>query len=233
MAGSDDPQVPVSMTEETRAEGETPMSEEEAADPSANEAGASESQEPSPQDEAQAMSAWTESYSQWMSPLGHSLDEVDFDGMSPDRCRALQSSLRAVEKNLDPCPDKEVEAFLESALPLLHGAANSCRDQNEQEWAENLVEAKRLTHQAQVLLDKKYRFAGISELELESAIGVQRSAESISGRWLQAQQGDFFDLEGEAGEDDFAEDFEDSDGAPGGDFEDFLEEDEGDFGDGP
>ena len=133
---------------------------------------------------AEVIQPWTEEYLQWMSPLALALDEIDFEGIQQTRCRDLQKNLRAAESNISECPDSEIESLLRLALPILHSSADACRGENEDRWASSLLEAKKLTHKAQVLLDERYRFAGISELELESAIGVQRSPSSISGRWL-------------------------------------------------
>ena len=157
---------------------------------------------------------WTEEYIQWMAPLALQLDEIDFEGIDQSRCRDLQKHLRSVESNIPECPDSEVENLLGLALPILHSSADACRGDNEERWASSLLEAKKLIHKAQVLLDERYRFAGISELELESAIGVQRSPSSISGRWLIEMEekgvGQTFvdeDLEGLLGQDDFGDDF--------------------------
>ena len=176
----------------------------------------------------EALDEWTAAYSQWMTPLALQLDEIDFEGIAQSRCRKLQKALRAVQNELPECPDTEIQGFLDPALTILRDTADACRAQDENLWASGLLEAKRLIHEAQVLLDERYRFAGISELELESAIGVQRSPDSISGKWLQARG----EQSGTDGFDDFPDDdgnFED--GSLEDDFEDF-EDEEPDY-DGP
>lgn len=180
-----------------------------------------------PEVTAEVIQPWTEEYLQWMSPLALVLDEIDFEGIAQTRCRDLQKNLRAAESNISECPDSEVEALLKLALPILHAGADACRGESEDRWASSLLEAKKLIHKAQVLLDERYRFSGISELELESAIGVQRSPSSISGRWL-IEKGD--QLSDSGSEDDDLETLLDQDGFEEGGFEeDGFEEDGEDF----
>lgn len=179
---------------------------------------------------AEVIQPWTEEYLQWMSPLALALDEIDFEGIAQARCRDLQKNLRAVESNVSTCPDSEVENLLKLALPILHSSADACRGESEDRWASSLLEAKKLIHEAQVLLDEKYRFAGISELELESAIGVQRSPSSISGRWL-IEKGDSLDNDGFA--DDDLETLLDQDGFEDDEFEDDFSDDSDGFDDAP
>ena len=125
--------------------------------------------------------------------------------------------------NLPDSPDPEINDFLEPTRQLVNSVANACRGRAEDRWAANLVEIKRLMHEAQVLLDKRYQYARISELELESAVGVERSTESISGRWLADQAQKELDAE-------FSDDFEDDEFSEDDFEEDFGEED--DFRDG-
>ena len=135
--------------------------------------------------DAREMERWTDLYDELMRPLALVLDDIDFGGIEQPRCVELQRAFRRVLSEIETCPDAEIEAFLEPAYTNLHEVANACRGEDETRWSTSLLETKKLIYKAQVLLDERYRYSGVSELELDSAIGVERSPESISGRYLQ------------------------------------------------
>lgn len=137
------------------------------------------------------MVRWTMLYDRLMRPLATVLDDIDFNGIEQERCVELQRTFRRVLSEIGTCPDAEAESFFEPAFTNLHEVADACRAADETRWSTSLLETKRLIYRAQILLDERYQYLGISELELDSAIGVTRSPESISGRYLmdEAQQG--------------------------------------------
>lgn len=148
----------------------TPIAERETRPP----AGASEGD----------MKAWIETYGDRMGPVALALDEIDFDGFDPDRCRRLQRAVKRAGEDLGGAPDSEVDALLAPSFRAFTAAAQACRGEDEGAWSFNLLAGKEATHEAQVLLDERYQYGGILELELESAIGEERSEASMSGRFL-------------------------------------------------
>ena len=137
--------------------------------------------------ERQALLAWHETYEELMSPVAFLLDEVDFDGFETGRCRRLTAAVSRANLELPSCPDSEIEEILRPGLGAFSQAADACGSRDEQAWSFNLLEGKRSTHAAQVMLDERYSLSGILELESESALGVERSPESMSGRFLQGE----------------------------------------------
>ena len=137
-----------------------------------------------PAADPEAVERWSLLYDRLMRPLATALDDIDYNGITQNRCVELQRTFRKVLSEIETCPDPEVESFLEPAYTNLHEVAAACRGEDEVLWSTSLLETKRLVYRAQILLDERYHYLGISELELDSAIGVQRSPESISGRYL-------------------------------------------------
>lgn len=130
---------------------------------------------------------WLSRYADLMRPLGSALDEVDFGGLEEARCNALRIALRRA-RALEPAPDPQLDEVLRPAFEELDAALEACLSGNEDLWAIQLLQAKESTHATQVLMDERYGYGGVLELELESAIGVDRSRESISGRFLEKEK---------------------------------------------
>ena len=130
------------------------------------------------------MKRWLDLYAELMAPLALALDEIDFEGFTVERCRQLQGSVRRASQELTKAPDPEVADLLAPSFRSFTSAAKACTDKDEGAWAFNLLAGKEATHETQVLLDERYRYGGILELELESAIGEERSDASMSGRFL-------------------------------------------------
>ncbi|MEM8930028.1 MAG: hypothetical protein AAGE94_02570 [Acidobacteriota bacterium] len=160
---------------------------------------------------------WLTSYEELMNPVARALDEIDFGGFDNARCQALRATLTRANK-LEPCPDTRIEALVRPAFEPFSDAWDACRSKDEDAWSRNLLDGKSATHDAQALMDRTYGFAGVLELELEGAIGVERSIESISGRYLVNTPGFGFD-------DNFPEDGLD-DGYPDDDFDDGYPDDD-------
>ena len=135
-------------------------------------------------EDIEKMEAWLEDYDDYMGRLGLTLDEIDFDGISDGRCRQLRRNLTEVSGKLGKSPDAEIDLLISRAIASFNEALKACRDEDAPAWALALLAGKELTHEAQQLMDRRYLYRGVLELELESATGEERSPESISGRFL-------------------------------------------------
>lgn len=135
------------------------------------------------------MEEWIESYDRLMEPIAKGSEEVDFDGFSAEACRELTRAVQVAAASLPEAPDEEVERLLRPAFGYLESAAEACEQEQETAWASSLLRAKDHTHEAQVLMDERYQYAGFLELEQESAIGVTRPTASMSGKYLAERGG--------------------------------------------
>ena len=137
-------------------------------------------------DPRERMRRWHEEhYLELMIPLAEALEEIDFEGLDSAPCGELDRYMRDAERGIPTAPDPEIESIFRPGMSAFVMATRACSDQDESTWAFGLLQGKRATHRAQELMDERYGLAGILELELESEIGVQRSPESITGRYLQ------------------------------------------------
>ena len=137
-------------------------------------------------DPRERMRRWHEEhYLELMIPLAEALEEIDFEGLDTAPCEVLEVHMQDAERGIPTAPDPEIESIFRPGMSAFVMAVRACADQDEGTWAFGLLQGKRATHRAQELMDERYGLAGILELELESEIGVQRSPESITGRYLQ------------------------------------------------
>lgn len=133
----------------------------------------------------QQMEEWHEKhYMERMVPLAASLEAVDFGGLDPALCEALRDDLRAAERDIPVAPHSEIENTFRPGLVAFAQARQACFTRDEQQWAFHLLQGKRATHRAQEMMMDRYQLPGVLELELESEVGIERSLESISGRFL-------------------------------------------------
>ncbi|MEM1183296.1 MAG: hypothetical protein AAGM22_33440 [Acidobacteriota bacterium] len=130
------------------------------------------------------MAEWVEDYADVMGTLAVTLDEIDFEGMETERCQSLRRQLSAARRRLGNSPDADVDKLLAKAFNAFGEGVAACRNGDEPAWALALLNGKAATHEAQEVMDRRYLYRGVLELELESETGAVRSTASISGRFL-------------------------------------------------
>ncbi|MEO1087302.1 MAG: hypothetical protein AAFY88_23955, partial [Acidobacteriota bacterium] len=81
-------------------------------------------------------------------------------------------------------PDDDVARLVGQAFGAFSDGRQACRGKDEPSWALALLNGKAATHEAQQIMDRRYLYRGVVELELESETGAERSTESMSGRFL-------------------------------------------------
>ncbi|MEM6795030.1 MAG: hypothetical protein AAF725_13715 [Acidobacteriota bacterium] len=133
------------------------------------------------------MADWLDSYDEVMSSVGSSVEEIDFDGFQNNRCRQLRNQVGTAQKQLKDPADREIGRLVAGGLAAFLAAGRACTEKDVESWAVAVLEGKGLTHDAQKLMDDRYGYRGILELELESAVGVERSLDSMTGAFLAGQ----------------------------------------------
>jgi hypothetical protein len=134
-----------------------------------------------------SMVAWLDLYRDYFGPIGLLFEKIDYEGFNPPAvCDDLQLAISAAREGLPTAPDEQLEYEVRVCFDPLQQTAEACQEHDSQRWSAALLGAKACTHRAQARMVDDHGFAGLLELELESAQGIDRSTQSMSGRYLKA-----------------------------------------------
>ena len=132
---------------------------------------------------------WLNDYTEYMTPLGAALDVVDYQGLSLGNCKALGQHLATARDEMIPAPDRTINRMVSEALAVFDTGLKKCHEADEEEWAKFFIKGKVLTHQTQELMNDRYQYHGVVELEHEPMNDDERPTISISGRYLAEHTG--------------------------------------------
>jgi hypothetical protein len=141
-------------------------------------------QAPQPSDQLAAAKAWMPVYLDYFGLLGQTLDEIDFEGFSPDRCAQLRSSLERVGE-MPPAPDEQLHFELSACVLLMSYLPEDCGKRDVGSWCSHLTEARLCVHEVQQNIEAKWGLPGLFEFQISDT--EPRSTSSMSGRCIADQ----------------------------------------------
>lgn len=139
---------------------------------------------PEQADPLEAARAWMLHYLDLFGPLGQNLDEIDFEGFSPDRCAQLRSSLERVGQ-LPSLPDEQLNFELGACVLLMSYLPEDCASGDIPSWCGHLTEARSCLHGVQQNIEAKWGLPGLLEFQISET--EPRSTSSMSGRCIADQ----------------------------------------------
>ena len=156
-----------------------------ASDPNAGESATTATPADAAATQQEAAKAWMAQYFALLGPVGQSLEEIDFDGFSPDRCALLRQNLERTAE-LGPLPDEQLNFQMTACVQSLPDLATDCEQRDLAAWCFHLISARRCLHEAQLAIESQWGVPGLLEFQISES--EPRSTSSMTGRCLAEEE---------------------------------------------